>query len=315
VHWLPYGVPVPPGQVLTALPEPYTPRKHGALLPDQTPESNLIGLPGFVVGPSPRRFPARGNTPASTVGPSPGTGDHPIFLYTTSVRWNGVSAVHDVHTDLAIPTVTTLTNAGAVFIYSPTLLPPGGSCIEATTIHQRTQFDNATTHLQSWYDWCGYNFQNHQNNWFRMDSINASFINRYVRTFNGQPSLSITIVTPTNYNGCWFGSLYNYLVGGWEQKMTSCGTTQIGHSTGWTMFESYNLMDFGCPTIQSTRASAVNFADPRPGPDWVPITDYPNDYSEGGSSYGTCFAQNVYTFQFPAPNVGPNSWLAKTPNP
>lgn len=307
---MPYGVPVPPDQPLTALPEPYNPQKHGASLPDQTPQANRIGTPGYVPGPSPRRLPG----PPSSSAPAPGDVDRPIYLYTNTVRWHGVAATHDVRADMALPPASTLTNAGAVFIYAPTLLPPGGSCVEATTIHQRTQNDAATVHLQGWYDWCGYNRPGGVAGWYYQQPMDALFFNNYVRTYNGQPAISISIVTPTNYNGCWYGHLYNYSVGGWEQKISSCGTTQIGHNTGWTAWESWNLQ-YGCPVLANARATQINFADPRPGqPDWVAITDHPNDMAVS-VGYGPCWSQNTYTFQMPAPGEAANSWLAHTPNP
>lgn len=149
--------------------------------------------------------------------------------------------------------------------------------------------------------------------------MNGPFQNAYVRTFGGEPGISISLVTPNDGNGhggCWFGNIYNFLVGGWEQKFTYCGggvTYSIANNDGWTAWESYNLISPGnCQTFPSIRGQLIQLYV-----SWSGGVQYLEDFALGTSTTAnycwTNFGGTPYTFDWPSGT--PGTWRARTPNP
>ena len=314
-RYLPYGVPVPPGLELTALPEPYDLQKHGPGMPNDRSQWNLVGTSRFPSLPPRGAKLAPPSGPQGEDRPTPGTGDRGLYLTDSQQLFYGIYQVNDVQLDMQLP----LPFAGtAADLYAPTVMPPKFPCIEATTVHQRIIQRDTTDHYMGWFDWCS-----SPADWKVFEAMDDSFQAAYVRTYNGEPTLVISIVRPVSGQNppCWYGHLYNYTVGGWVQKWSSCGMGGDIEGRGWTMWETYNLLrssPLNCPSIPSIRAMDIQFAVRNPdwSLTWRPISDYPADVSRlPASGDWPCWYENIYTFSYPVPGLSANSWRANTPNP
>jgi hypothetical protein len=228
--------------------------------------------------------------------------------------------MNDVQLDVSLP--APLNGASAVWLYAPTLYPPGLSCIEVTQIHGRTLGTSATMHRLGWWDWCeSYSPQTPEGRFVVDEYVtDQAFKDKYVRLSAGEPTVTVSITTPNlgaTATQCWYGMIYNYQLGGWEQKVARCpaAVNYRPNASGWTMWESKNLVDNErCVTIPSIRANWIMLAHPQYST-WVPFTDYPADYSL--VLRGPCWSTGRYTFSTPAAGdmVAPNSWQAYTPYP
>jgi hypothetical protein len=325
-RWMRIGTIVPPGDTLVAPPEPYDPRRHGRLLSNPLAAANLALRPGFRSPPKrvpPHKYPApmvpcdADGCPEDSGGsadpPPPGNGDRGFFFTQTSQYWYGASAVNDIR-GISLP--APLSGTDGVFLYAPTMMPAGGACLEVTQVYARFNGSSATSPNLGVWDWC----QSAPSGRFVVYMPeDATFRNHFVRTYQGRDTYSISIETPAlgpTIGQCWYTDMYDYTLGGWVQLTSSCGNPYHGWgTTGWTMWESWYLMDGGrCPTLPSIRATNVVLYDPRVGyPNSTPFTDWPADYSTLGP-YGGCWAAGTYTFNFPGDGSAPNSWLAATPS-
>lgn len=300
--YLPYGVAVPVGQVLDRPPEPYNPQRHGAPLPS-TIGTYIVQTSGEGV---PMRAAQRGAPPKPVLLQSGGS-YRGFYLFANTKNWYGVHSIKDVSLNLNLPTPGP---AGAIWLYAPTTLPPAGSCIEGVVRHERTIFVPTTIHYLGWYDWCT------TSNQWHLAPMDASFQSKYVRTYNGKPTLAISIVSPVSgpATDCWYANLYNYNVGGWEGVFQSCGTSMSGWgNTGWTMWEAYNMGEVGCPVLPSIRSMEIQLANPSTS-QWVSFKNYPNDYAQLGPT-GDCWYGGPYSFVSPVPGLASNTWRANTPSP
>ena len=222
--------------------------------------------------------------------------------------------IHDLAQELQLPAAS---SSLGVWVYAPTSLPPGGSCIEATQVYRRRYRGATTGKLFGLWDWC----QSGADGEFDvLEAQTTSWTQRYVRTYQGMPTYAIVIVTPNTGNTwgqCWYANLYDYILGGWVQKLAKCGIPgHNGQRAGWSMWESWYLFPpytGGCPKLPGIRALDIAFADPSTS-SFVPFTDNPLDFWPLGP-YGSCWISGSYQFVFPAPGVSPNSWRANTPNP
>jgi hypothetical protein len=236
-----------------------------------------------------------------TILPSPGS------------QFFGVYQNHDVQLGIQLPSTT----GSPRYLYAPTLLPSGGTCVETTTMHKRSP-GTSTIHQQGWFNWCVPGGA-----WQGFEDMNASFQNKYVRSMNGELALSISIVTPNDGNtfaGCWYGHLYNFNIGGWEQKVAFCGDTTyvpsgLNQTLGWTAWESTNLVAQGnCPSLQGVRAMSIQlYVSSHGGVQY--LTDFPSNWGTGSTS-PYCWTNfqggTPYTFSFPASGLV-SSWRADTP--
>lgn len=154
VRYLRAGVRVGPGEELDAPVEPFDRRRHRTV-PFRLAGKNMAGNPGFVLPPRTRTGVSARNIESRLqfTPPPPGTGDYGLTLTDSSKAWQGVYQVHDAGLTVELPLRTQ--QQGSAFVYAPTLLPPGGSCVEVTTIHLRQPgLGETTEHWQGWYDWC-----------------------------------------------------------------------------------------------------------------------------------------------------------------
>jgi hypothetical protein len=143
----------------------------------------------------------------------------------------------------SVSTAVHPTNSGTT-IYTPTLYPAGGSCIEVTTV-----YTTSTQAVEAW-DWCNHiDFE-------ASVAINASFVSKY--TSGGAYS---TQIVKTGGN-TWVAYLYNYSTKAYDKFYTSSGNTQAG-TTGWDVNELYselqsNGQSYACTDMAGKTFSANN---------------------------------------------------------
>ncbi|MFI9387256.1 hypothetical protein [Kutzneria sp. NPDC052558] len=136
------------------------------------------------------------------------------------------------------------TNSGTT-IYTPTLFPAGGSCIEVTTV-----YTTSVQAVEAW-DWCNHiDFE-------ASVPINASFVSKY--TSGGAYT---TEILKTGAN-TWVAYLYNYSTKAYDTLYTSSGNTQVGTTTGWDVNELYssvqsNGQSYACTDMAGKTFSANN---------------------------------------------------------
>jgi hypothetical protein len=118
------------------------------------------------------------------------------------------------------------TNSGTV-IYTPTMYPAGGSCIEVTTVYAASE-----QAVEAW-DWCN-------NIDFEASvPIDSSFLSRYT---NGSSAYAVQISQTNTSQNTWTASLYNYQTKTYDTLYTSSGSTQAG-TVGWDINELYSDVD------------------------------------------------------------------------
>lgn len=309
--WMAVGTRVPVGTPLEKLPEPYTPRKHGPAL------APAVGFPN-VVGGADRHRHRQSLLRAPRTQPTPGNGDVG-FLFTQegTFPWFGVYGAFEFNPTLTLPQPGP---SGVIWLYSPILLPPGGGCIEAVQEYERGTITGPNTfrYFLLW-NHC----EGSAPGYPEVEVLQTTlWTDRYVRSYQGKPTWTATIVTPAtgNTNGqCWYANIYDFLQGGWVQLMDSCGYPHYGHTFGWTAWESVNLMELGyCPTIPGIQAVDIRLGWAWPPPyfygQWVPYTDFPTAYSFFGPT-GLCWTNGTYSFESPVSGLPLNSWRGHTPNP
>lgn len=174
-----------------------------------------------------------------------------------------------------------------------------------------------TIHRQGWLTWCA----PPSGQWWVLENMDAVFQQKYIRTMNGEPGLSVSLTTPNNGNGfggCWYGHLYNVSVGGWEQKFGYCGAGAVYHNsafggiTGWTAWEAWNTVSPGsCPTLPSSRAQAMQLYVSSTG-GVQHLNDFAVSHGVNGAYCWTNFDGAPYTFDYPTEFLG--MWRARTPN-
>jgi hypothetical protein len=196
-------------------------------------------------------------------------------------------------------------------VYAPTMLAPGGACIEIVQVYRRLNGGATTGKLFGLWDWCV------QNRFVVLQPQVTAWTDRYLRTYQGNPMYAVSIVTAntgSTFGQCWYANLYDYLLGGWTQLLQACGTPLHGFmATGWTMWESWWLTNGACPNMPSIRSLDITFYDPQSSTA-LPFTNFPTDYSTLGP-FGSCWPGGQYTFDSPVPGQGANSWRGNTPNP
>jgi hypothetical protein len=241
--------------------------------------------------------------------PDPGDGDRGFYFTQASRPWYGVSAMYDMNLNLALPTPWGGHN---IYVYAPTMMPPGGTCIEVTQVYRRLWGGATTGKYFGLWDWCDSNPR-----FVVLDAQVTSWTNQYVRTYQGKPMYAVSIVTVNSgstMGQCWYGLIYDFNAGGWVQRLQSCGMPLHGWgNTGWTMWESHHLTSGTCPTLPSIRSLDIMLYDPQSSTP-VAFTSWPNDYVQLGP-YGNCWPSGPYTFSSPVPGLATNSWRGNTPNP
>lgn len=145
--YLPYGVPIPVDSILDSYPRPFTFAEHGPPIVGSTKETNLLAKPGYHPPPPPGFFGQRRGPSISDFGG--GQAFSIPIVPNPATQFFGIYQNNDVELGLVLPS----TSGATRFLYSPTILPPGGTCVEATIIHRRDK-GGTTKHQLGWYNWC-----------------------------------------------------------------------------------------------------------------------------------------------------------------
>jgi hypothetical protein len=138
-----------------------------------------------------------------------------------------------LHATQTVLSGTGTTTSGGDFVYAPTALPGGNSCIEMTTAYTPSGPD-----LWAW-DWCG-----GRDTVGKLTAMNSTFLATYTTTVNGRTSYSLDEHRTSTTANTWTAYLYNYQTHVWDTFYTSSGTFDLPQfSFGWNMFEVYTSVN------------------------------------------------------------------------
>lgn len=127
-------------------------------------------------------------------------------------------------------------------IYTPTVYPAGGSCIEVTTVYR-----TGTRSVSVW-DWCN------AITFVVSVPIDATFQSRYA----SGGFYSTEVLRTSSSPNTWVAYLYNYATATWETLYTSSGSTQAGTS-GWDVYELYSDVDGSGTSYACTDMAGTTF--------------------------------------------------------
>ncbi|WP_412541844.1 carbohydrate-binding protein [Longispora sp. K20-0274] len=116
------------------------------------------------------------------------------------------------------------------FMYTPTMKPPGGSCIEVTTAYWRYG-TTLTNEVWAW-DWCGGDGPKKEVN------IDSAFLAKYT-TVDGRPAYTVKVEKTNAANNTWTAFLFNYQTNAWDTFYAKGGSDTSGLDYGWDIFEFY----------------------------------------------------------------------------
>lgn len=112
-------------------------------------------------------------------------------------------------------------------IYTPTMYPPGGSCVELVTV-----YTNSVREVAAW-DWC------RSVNFAASVPITSSFVSTYT---NGTGAYTGRVIRTSASSNTWAAALYNYSTGKWDTLFSQSGTNQSGRTDGWDIEELYSTV-------------------------------------------------------------------------
>ncbi|GGJ87060.1 hypothetical protein GCM10010123_15830 [Pilimelia anulata] len=194
---------------------------------------------------------------------------------------DGACATHTVQPGLTPARRTTT-------IYSPTLYPPGGSCVELVTAYY-----GPVRAVAAW-DWCGAAA-------FRaFVPIDGAFLATY--TGSGGRYTGRVVRTDAADN-TWTAALYNRRSGAWDHLFSSSGTSRSGRTTGWDVDEVYSAVTGGvadaCADRRGLRFAATGIHLRRRGA-WAPASAASADarYDRPDAAFhcpGRAFARRDWT--------------------
>lgn len=127
----------------------------------------------------------------------------------------------------SVSTQLTVHDSGTT-IYTPTMYPPGGSCVELVTVYTRS-----VRSVSAW-DWC------RSVNFAASVTINSSFLTTYT---GGTGAYTGRVIKTSAASNTWSAALYNYSTGKWDTLFTQSGTNQSGRTDGWDIEELYSTVD------------------------------------------------------------------------
>ena len=159
-------------------------------------------------------------TPAAAAVRQPLVDIHPAqgTAFKAASGADGSCATQSVSTQLTV-------NEGATTIYTPTMYPPGGSCVELVTVYTQS-----VREVAAW-DWC------RSVNFAASVPINSSFLSTYG---NGSGAYTGRVIRTSSASNTWSAALYNYAAGRWDTLFTQSGTNQSGRTDGWDIEELYS---------------------------------------------------------------------------
>jgi hypothetical protein len=126
----------------------------------------------------------------------------------------------------SVSTQLTVRNS-ATTVYTPTMYPPGGSCVELVTVYTTT-----VRSVSAW-DWC------RSVSFAASVPVNSSFLSTYT---NGAGAYTGRVVRTSAATNTWTAALYNYAAGRWDTLYTQSGTNQSGRTDGWDIEELYSAV-------------------------------------------------------------------------
>jgi hypothetical protein len=132
-------------------------------------------------------------------------------------------------------------------LYTPTMFPSGGSCVEVSTAYFHT------SQVVAAWDWCV------QIRFVAQVTIDASFMSTYTQDKNYSTQIVMTD-KPTNE---WSSYLYNYTTAQWDLLFKQHGTSEVGLQEGWDLYELYsnlkpNGQSYACIDLRRKRIESQN---------------------------------------------------------
>lgn len=173
--------------------------------------------------------PLRGGAGASA---TPGTGKSAVVRPLVNIHpaqgtaFKALSGADGSCATQSVSTQLTVRDAYTT-IYTPTMYPPGGSCVELVTV-----YTNSVRSVSAW-DWC------RSVNFAASVTINSSFLSTYT---NGSGAYTGRVVRTSASSNTWSAGLYNYTTGRWDTLFTQSGTNQSGRTDGWDIEELYSTV-------------------------------------------------------------------------
>jgi hypothetical protein len=130
-------------------------------------------------------------------------------------------------------------------LYTPTMYPSGGSCVEVSTAYFHT------SQVVAAWDWCV------QISFAAQVTINQAFMQTYTQNKN----YSTQIVMTNKATNEWSSYLYNYTTGQWDLLFKQHGTSQVGLAEGWDLYELYselksNGQSYACADLKKKRVES-----------------------------------------------------------
>jgi hypothetical protein len=132
-------------------------------------------------------------------------------------------------------------------LYTPTMYPSGGSCVEVSTAYFHT------SQVVAAWDWCV------QIRFVAQITIDASFMTTYTQDKN----YSVQIVMTDKATNEWSSYLYDYTTATWDLLFKQHGTSQVGLAEGWDLYELYsnlkpNGQSYACIDLRKKRVESQN---------------------------------------------------------
>ncbi|MCS0602239.1 hypothetical protein NX794_13630 [Streptomyces sp. LP11] len=173
---------------------------------------------GYVAGKgalaTPGAFRAGAGAAATAIHPAQGT------AFKQLQGSDGACATQSVSTRVRVRDADTT-------IYTPTMYPAGGSCIELVTVYNQGEAS-----VSAW-DWC-------RSVTFKASvPIDSSFLNTY--TDGSSSAYTGRVIKTSATSNTWAADLYNYRTRGWDRLYTQSGTTQARYD-GWDIYELYSTV-------------------------------------------------------------------------
>ena len=130
-------------------------------------------------------------------------------------------------------------------LYTPTMYPSGGSCIEISTAYFHDE------QVVAAWDWC------HAITFVAEKPIDKSFMKTYTKNKN----YSVQILQTDKSSNTWTSYLYNYKTDKWEKFYSQSGTSQVGLGAGWDIYELYSELkgdgtSYACDDLKNKRVEA-----------------------------------------------------------
>ncbi|MFF6955034.1 hypothetical protein [Streptomyces sp. NPDC008317] len=166
--------------------------------------------------------------PLGTASPATGTVVRPLLDIhpAQGTAFKSLSGSDGSCATQSVSTQLTVHDSGTT-IYTPTMYPAGGSCVELVTVYTRT-----VRSVSAW-DWC------RSVNFAASVTINSSFLTTYT---GGTGSYTGRVVKTSAASNTWSADLYNYSTGQWDTLFAQSGANQSGRTDGWDIEELYSTV-------------------------------------------------------------------------